>query len=75
VAVWLVASAGFALYVSQFGHYNATYGSLGAAIVFLLWLWIFNVALLLGAAFDAELARARESFGEPAREGDQRPHG
>jgi membrane protein len=75
VVIWLAASAGFALYVSQFGHYNATYGSLGAAIVFLLWLWIFNMALLLGAAFDAELERARESFGEPAAEGDQKGHG
>jgi membrane protein len=58
--VWAVASAGFALYVAKFGSYNKTYGSLGAVIVFLVWLWISNCALLLGVEFNAELERARE---------------
>ena len=69
LVVWLVASAGFALYVASFGSYNATYGALGGAIVLLIWLWISNLALLLGAEFDAELERERElRSGEPAHE-------
>jgi membrane protein len=60
VTVWLIASAAFAFYVANFGSYNKTYGSLGGVIVFLVWLWISNVAILLGAEFDAELTRGRE---------------
>jgi membrane protein len=60
VVLWLVASAGFGLYVANFASYNKTYGSLAGVIVFLVWLWISNLAVLLGAAFDAELARGRE---------------
>ena len=59
VVLWLAASAGFALYVANFGSYNKTYGSLAAVIVFLVWLWISNIAILLGAEFDAELQRGR----------------
>ncbi len=58
--LWAIASAAFAFYVGNFGHYNSTYGSLGAVIVFLLWLWITNIALLFGAEWDAELERGRE---------------
>jgi membrane protein len=58
--VWIVASVGFAFYVSQFGSYNKTYGSLGAVIIFLVWLYISNNALLLGVELNAELERARE---------------
>ncbi|CAM5440923.1 YihY/virulence factor BrkB family protein [Leifsonia shinshuensis] len=54
-----VASALFAFYVANFGHYDKTYGTLAGIIVFLLWIWIANVVLLLGAVFDAEIARAR----------------
>src|SRR5205823_10447866 len=60
VLLWAAASAGFALYVANFGSYNKTYGSLGGIAVFLVWLWISNVAILLGAEFDAELTRGRE---------------
>lgn len=60
VIVWIVASAAFALYVANFGSYNKTYGSLGAVITFLVWLWISNVAILLGAELNAELARGRQ---------------
>jgi len=60
LALWLAASAGFALYVANFASYNATYGSIAGIIVFLVWLWISNVALLLGAELNAELERARE---------------
>lgn len=54
---WIIASAGFNLYVSAFGRYDAVYGSLGGLIVFLLWLWISNIALLVGAELDAEIER------------------
>jgi membrane protein len=71
VLVWAVASAGFAFYVANFGSYNKTYGSLAAVIVFLVWLWITNIAVLLGAELDAELARGRNiEGGQPA---DQEP--
>jgi membrane protein len=59
VLLWLIASAGFGFYVANFGSYNKTYGSLAAVIVFLVWLWISNIAILLGAEFDAELQRSR----------------
>ncbi|HEX8855996.1 MAG TPA: YihY/virulence factor BrkB family protein, partial [Thermoleophilaceae bacterium] len=60
VLIWIAASALFAVYVSQFGSYNKTYGTLGGVIIFLIWLWISNIAVLLGAEFDAELERERE---------------
>jgi membrane protein len=47
------------LYVSSFDSYNKTYGTLGGVIVFFVWLWISNIAVLLGAEFDAELHRGR----------------
>jgi len=70
VAIWIVASAAFAFYVANFGSYNKTYGSLAGVIIFLVWMWISNVAILLGAEFDAELTRGREieagrSSGDP----------
>jgi membrane protein len=58
--LWVVASLGFAFYVANFGSYNATYGSIAAVIIFLVWLWITNIAILLGAELDAELERERE---------------
>jgi membrane protein len=60
VVIWIAGSAAFAFYVANFGSYNKTYGSLGGVIVFLIWLWLSNVAILLGAEFDAELTRGRE---------------
>ncbi|QHC66520.1 YihY family inner membrane protein [Rathayibacter sp. VKM Ac-2759] len=60
LAIWLIASVGFAFYVANFSNYDKTYGSLGAVIVFLLWIWITNIALLFGAEFDAELERGRQ---------------
>ena len=59
-STWIVASALFGIYVSQFGSYNKTYGTLGGVIVFLVWLWVSNLALLFGPEFDAELERSRE---------------
>lgn len=60
ILVWAAATAGFGLYVSQFGNYRATYGALAGVIIFLLWLWITNIALLFGAELNAELERARQ---------------
>jgi membrane protein len=60
VVLWAIASVGFGLYVAHFDSYNKTYGTLGGVISFLVWLWISNLALLLGAEFDAELERERE---------------
>jgi membrane protein len=69
VLLWILASAGFAFYVSEFASYNKTYGALGGVIVFLVWLWISNIALLLGAEFNAELERGRQiAAGKPADE-------
>ena len=59
VVLWLVASAAFAIYLANFANYSKTYGTLGGVIAFLVWLWISNIAILLGAEFDAELERGR----------------
>src|SRR5947208_1759558 len=70
VAAWLIASGAFALYVANFSSYNKTYGALAAVVVFLVWLWISNLAILLGAEFNAELERGRfmEAGNPPDRE-------
>ena len=60
VVVWLVASAGFAFYVANFGSYDKTYGTLGGVVVFLVWVWLTNVAILLGAELNAERERSRQ---------------
>ena len=63
VVVWVAASAAFALYVANFGSYNKTYGSLAGVIIFLVWLWLSNIAILLGAELNAELERGRAIAG------------
>ena len=74
VLLWILASVAFGLYVANFSSYDKTYGSLGGAITFLVWLWVTNIALLLGAEFDAELERARElEAGLPAEDELQLP--
>ena len=66
VVLWLLASAAFAFYVANFGNYNKTYGTLGGVVIFLIWLWITNVVILLGAELNAELERSREiELGQP----------
>jgi membrane protein len=60
LVVWIIASVGFAFYVANFGSYNKTYGTMGGVIVFLLWLWITNIAVLLGVEFNAEIERTQE---------------
>ena len=63
VVLWIVVSALFALYVANFGSYNKTYGALASVVVFLMWLWLTNIAILLGAEFNAELERGRQMIG------------
>ncbi|AYN42597.1 YihY/virulence factor BrkB family protein [Streptomyces dangxiongensis] len=68
LVIWLIASTGFAFYVANFASYNKTYGTMAGVIVFLVWLWISNLAVLLGLEFDAETARQRAiAGGHPPR--------
>jgi membrane protein len=69
VVVWIIASAAFAIYVANFGSYNKTYGSLAGVVIGLIWLWISNIAVLLGQELNAELERERE-----LQAGDSRAH-
>ena len=74
IITWVIASALFGLYVSQFSNYNKTYGSLAGVIIFLLWLWITNLALLFGAELNAETERGRQlQAGIPAEDELQLP--
>jgi membrane protein len=67
--LWLLATVGFGLYASKFGDYNATYGSLGAVVVLLMWLFVSSYAILLGAELNAESERqtSRDSTTGPAK--------
>ncbi len=60
LVIFAIASLLFGVYVSNFSNYDRTFGSLAGVVVFLLWLWIANLALLFGAEFDAELERGRQ---------------
>ena len=69
VAVWVIASGAFALYVANFSSYNKTYGALAGVVIFLVWLWVSNIAVLLGAEWNAEIERGRQmEAGHPAKE-------
>jgi membrane protein len=71
VVLWVIASALFAFYVANFGSYNKTYGALGGVVVFLVWMWITNLAVLFGAELNAEVERGRElAAGVPGAEDD-----
>lgn len=74
ILVWIAASVLFGFYVANFGSYNKTYGALAGVIVFLLWVWITNLALLFGAELDAEIERGRQlQAGLPAEQELQLP--
>lgn len=74
VIIWVLASVGFGFYVANFAGYDKTYGSLAGIIIFLLWLWITNLALLFGAELDAEMERGRQlQAGRPAETSIQLP--
>ncbi len=60
ILTWVVASLGFGFYVANFSNYDKTFGTLAGVIVFLLWVWLTNLALLFGAEIDAELERGRQ---------------
>ena len=60
LVIWIIASLLFAFYVATFASYNKTYGSLGGVVVFLVWLWITNIAILFGAEFNSELQRSQQ---------------
>ncbi len=69
LVVWLIASAAFAFYVANFGSYDKTYGTLGGVVIFLVWMWLTNTALLLGMELNAERERSRElKAGTPGAE-------
>lgn len=70
IVTWVIASLLFGFYVANFGSYNKTFGALAGVIVFLLWLWITNLALLFGAEVDAELERGRQLQAGIAAEDD-----
>ena len=70
IITWVLASALFGLYVSLFSNYNKAYGSLAGVIIFLLWLWITNLALLFGAELNAEIERGRQLQAGIAAEDD-----
>ena len=63
LVIWMIASAAFAFHVANFASENKTYGTMAGVIVFLLWLWITNLAILLGLEFDAETVRQRSAAG------------
>jgi uncharacterized BrkB/YihY/UPF0761 family membrane protein len=71
--LWLVGSIVFSFYVANFGSYSGTYGSLAGAIVFLLWLYVTNIAVLFGAQFAAELERTANAAREPTAPGEPVP--
>lgn len=60
IAIWIVASVGFALFVANFGSYDKTYGALAGVVVLLIWMWITNSAILFGHQLDAERERGAE---------------
>jgi len=60
LVVWIVVSVAFAFYVANFGSYDKTYGALGGVVILLMWMWLTNVALLLGMELNAERERSRE---------------
>jgi membrane protein len=71
LVAWIVASIAFALYVANFSSYDKTYGTLGGVVVFLIWLWVTNMAILLGAEFNSETERAKQLHADVAGARDE----
>ena len=59
MGLWIAASAGFSFYLDNFASYNRVYGTLGAAVAFLVWAWLVNLALLVGVEVNRDLERRR----------------
>ena len=75
VVTWMLVSAGFEIYVNSIATYDSTYGALGTTIAGLIWLWLTNLSVLVGAAVDREVERAREvAGGVPEEETLVLPH-
>lgn len=72
VLIWLVASLAFAFYVANFASYSKTYGSMATVVIFLVWLWISNIAILLGEEFNAEIERGRAQ--EAGQSSEEEPY-
>jgi membrane protein len=70
VALWLIGSALFSFYLDNFANYNRVYGTLATAVVFLVWVWLMNIALLVGVEVnrEVELRRTGGAGGRPAQE-------
>ncbi len=62
VGLWIIASAGFSIYLDHFASYNRVYGTLGAGVAFLVWAWIMNLALLVGVEINREIEERRGSL-------------
>lgn len=71
--LWLVVSFAFSYYVSNFGNYNKTYGSLGAVVGFMTWIWISSTVILIGAQLDAELVKSTVGKQRSRRSEDEAP--
>ena len=69
VAVWMITTALFGLYIAHFSSFDKTYGTLGAIVTFLVWVWLTNIAILLGLELDSEIERERQIVADPARQG------
>lgn len=65
VALWLLVSVGFRVYLHYFNSYNATYGSLGAVIILMLWLYLTGAAVLIGGEVNSEIENAAAKLGDP----------
>ena len=76
VILWLLVSFGFKLYLSYFNSYSATYGSLGAVIILMLWLYMTSAAILIGSEINAEIENAASEAGVPEAkaEGEKSPN-
>lgn len=71
---WILMSAGFGIYVANFGSYDVTYGSLGTVIIFLVWMFLGNCAVMLGVEINAEVERGRQlQVGQPVQTGPVLP--
>ncbi len=66
VLVWAITTGLFGLYIANFGSYDKTYGTLGAIVTFLIWVWLTNIAMLLGIELDSEIERERQLAANPA---------
>jgi membrane protein len=71
--MWIIVSVAFSYYVSNFGNYNKTYGSLGAVVGFMTWIWISGTVILVGAQLDAELVKSTVGKQRSRRSDDEAP--